>query len=147
GGGEWADCTAMVTEVCAPHKAATQIVAAWPSGPGAGELLHWLVVEVVAERPWPGDRDTALGPPDGITGKGDDAHPLAIPDPLGGDRLGGVAVQHRDQVRHRGEQPAMFESHQILVLQFQNDQPARVRPQALDPYRTAREPSDGPPLD
>src|SRR5512132_2391330 len=96
------------------------------SGPGAGELLHWLVVEVVAERPWPGERDTALGPPDGITGKGDHGHPLAVPDRLGGYRLGGLAVQYRDQVRHRGERPATLECHQVLVLQFQPDQPTRV---------------------
>src|SRR5262245_63718097 len=41
------------------------------SGPGTGELLNGLVVELVAERPRPGNVNAALGPPDGIAGEGD----------------------------------------------------------------------------
>src|SRR5215472_6094751 len=92
------------------------------SGAGTGELLHGQVVEVVAEGPRPGHRDPALGPPDRIAGESDHRHPLAVPDRLGEDRIGGLAVQHRDQIGHRGEHAPTFQRHQVLVLQLQPDQ-------------------------
>src|SRR2546429_4426635 len=75
------------------------------AGGGTGELLHGLVIEVVAERARPGDRDSLLGPPDRIAGEGDHGDPLPVPDPLGRDRVRGLAVQHREQGGHRGVAP------------------------------------------
>src|SRR5215471_14476140 len=117
------------------------------SGAGTGELLHGQVVEVVAEGPRPGHRDPALGPPDRIAGESDHRHPLAVPDRLGEDRVGGLAVQHRDQIGHRGEHTPTFQRHQVLVLQLQPDQPARVLPEALDHHAAADEPTGGVALD
>src|SRR5215475_2682149 len=117
------------------------------SGPGTGELLHGQVIEVVVERARPGHGDPALGPPDRITGKSDHRHPLAVPDHLGGDRVGGLAVQHRDQIGHRGEQAAAFQRHQVLVLHLQPDQSAAVLLQALDHHTAADEPAGGMALD
>src|SRR4029079_2164159 len=73
------------------------------SGGGTGELLHGQVVELVAERARPGDRDSRLVPPYGAAGEGDHRDPLAVGDPLGHDGVGRLAVQHADQVGHRGE--------------------------------------------
>src|SRR6185312_14040965 len=109
------------------------------SGAGTGEPLHGHVVEVVAERPRAGGRDAAVGPPDRVAGEGDHHHPLAVPDPFGGDRVRGLAVQHRDQVGHRGENPPPLQGDQVLVLQFQPDEAARVLAQALDYHRPADE--------
>src|SRR5215470_7767575 len=117
------------------------------SGAGTGELLHGQVIEVVVERPRPGHGDPALGPPDRITGKSDHRHPLAVPDHLGGDRFGGLAVQHRDEIGHRSEQTPAFQRHQVLVLHLQPDQPAVVLLQALDHHTAADEPAGGMPLD
>src|ERR1700761_5403453 len=117
------------------------------SGGGTGELLHGQVVELVAERARPGDRDSLPGPPDRIAGEGDHRDPLAVGDPLGPDRAGRLAVQHADQVGDRGEDPVAFQRHQVLVLQLQPDQAARVLGQALDEHRAGREPARGPPLD
>src|SRR6266568_4545950 len=66
-----------------------------------GKLLHWQVIEVVAERPRPGDGEPGLAPPDRVAAEGDDRDPLTVPDPLGHDGIGSLAVQHRDQVRDR----------------------------------------------
>src|SRR6516164_7140540 len=111
------------------------------SGAGTGELLHGLIVELVAERARPGHIDPALGPPDRIAGEGDQGDPLAVPDRLGEDRVGGLAVEHCDQVRHRREHTAAFQRHQVLVLQFQPDQPAHVLPEALNHHAAADEPT------
>src|SRR5215475_13293454 len=81
------------------------------SGGGTGELLHGQVVELVAERTRPGDRDPLLGPPDRVAAEGDHGDPLAVGDQLGRDRARRLAVQHRDQVRHRGEHLARSEEH------------------------------------
>src|SRR5262249_666533 len=117
------------------------------SGAGMGELLHGQVIEVVAERPRPGHGDPRLGPPDRIAGEGDHRPPLAVPQHLGGNRVGGLAVQHRDQVGHRGEHAPAFQRHQVLVLQLQPDQPACVLPEALDHHAAADEPAGSVPLD
>src|SRR2546421_4025479 len=117
------------------------------SGAGTGELLHRQVIEFVVERPRPSHGDPALGSPDRIAGESDHRHPLAVPDRLGADRVGGLAIQHRDQVRHRGEHAAAFQRHQVLVLQLQPDQPACVLPEALDHHAAAGEPTGGVPLD
>src|SRR4029079_12925029 len=117
------------------------------SGGGTGELLHGQVVELVAERARPGDRDSLPGPPDRVAAERDHGGPLAVGDPLGRDRAGRLAVQHRDQVRYRGEHMAALQRHQVLVLQLQPDQPARVPAQALDDDRAAGEPARRPALD
>src|SRR5215470_16345400 len=117
------------------------------SGTGIGELLHGQVIEVIAERPWPGHGDPALGPPDGIAGESNHRHPLAVPQHLAGDRIGGLAVHDRDQVGHRGAHAPAFQRHQVLVLQLQPDQPARVLVEALDHHAAADEPTGGMPLD
>src|SRR5262249_18275616 len=109
------------------------------SGGGTGQLLHGQVVELVAEGPRPGDRDPLLGSPYRVAGEGDHGDPLAVSDPLGHDRVGRLAVQHGDQVRHRGEYLAALQGHQVLVLQLQPDQAARVRAEALDHHRAAGE--------
>src|SRR6516225_6503111 len=101
------------------------------SGGGTGQLLHGQVVEVVAERARPGERDPLLGPPDRIAGEGDHRDPLAV-----GDQLG-----------DGGEHPAALERHQVLVLEFQPDQAALVRAEALDHHRAAGEPARRPALD
>src|SRR5262249_55482985 len=111
------------------------------SGAGTGELLHGQVIEFVVERPRPGHFDPAFGPPDRIAGEGDHRHPLAVPDRLGGDRVGRLAIQDRDQVGHRGEHAPTFQRHQVLVLQLQPDQPACVLPEALDDHAAAGEPA------
>src|SRR5438034_10883926 len=96
----------MVTEVCAPHKSPASgsrsrtmpRMRAWSffpgrrAGRGAGELLHWLLGEVVADRAWPCGRRGALGPPASCTGTGDHGDTLPVPDPLGGDRVAGLAA-------------------------------------------------------
>src|SRR6201986_1986312 len=46
------------------------------SGGGTGELLHGQVVELVAERARPGDRDSWLGQPDRVAGVGYHRGPL-----------------------------------------------------------------------
>src|SRR5499426_3914642 len=117
------------------------------SGTGMGELLHGQVIEVVAERPRPGHGDPALGPPDRIACESDHRHPLPVPQYLGGDRVGGLPVQHRDQVGHRGEHAPAFQRHQVLVLQLQPDQPAYVLPEALDHHAAPDEPTGRVPLD
>src|SRR5262249_47151962 len=111
------------------------------SGAGTGALLPGLVIEVVVERPRPGRREPALGPPNRIARESDHRHPLAVPERLGGDRVGGLAVQHRDQVGHRGEHAPAFQRYQVLVLQLQPDQPACVLPEALDHHAAADEPA------
>src|SRR5215475_14310609 len=117
------------------------------SGPGTGELLHWLVVEVVAEHARPGHGDPGPGPPDRIAGESDHRHPLPIPDRLGGDRVAGLAVQHRDQVGYRGQHTPALQRHQVLVLQLQPDQPARILTEALDHHAAVDEPTGRMPLD
>src|SRR5499433_1329491 len=117
------------------------------SGAGTGELLHGPVIEFVLERPRPGHGDPALGPPDRIACESDHRHPLPVPQYLGGDRVGGLPVQHRDQVGHRGEHAPAFQRHQVLVLQLQPDQPACVLPEALDHHAAADEPAGSVPLD
>src|SRR5580693_1005348 len=96
------------------------------SGAGTGALLYGQVVKVVAERAGAGDRDASLGPPHRVAGEGDHHYPLAVLDPFRRDRIGRLHVQHRDQVRHRGQHAAPFQCHQVLVLQFQPDEAARV---------------------
>src|ERR1022692_3956046 len=117
------------------------------SSSGTGKLLHGQVVEVVAECPGTRGLDPSLRPPDRVAAEGDHRDPLAVPDPLGHDRVGGLAVQHRDQVGNGGEHPALLERYQVLVLQFQPDQAAGVLAEALDQHRAADEPARGPPLD
>src|SRR6476646_11436787 len=51
------------------------------SGGGTGELLHGQVVELVAERARPGDRDSLPGPPDRIAAAGHAGDTLAVGDP------------------------------------------------------------------
>src|SRR5262249_6838994 len=116
------------------------------SGAGMGELLHGQVIEVVAERPRTGHGDPALGPPDRVAGEGDHRHPLAVPQHLGGNRVGGLAVQHRDQVGHRGEHAPAFQRHQVPGPPLQPTQPACVLPEALDHHAAADEPTGRVPL-
>src|SRR5258708_25024547 len=117
------------------------------SGAGTGELLHGPVVEVVAELPRAGQRDAGLGPPHRVAAEGDYNHPLAVLDPLGRNRIRGLGVQHRDQVRYRGQYPAPLQRDQVLVLQLQPDEAASVLAQALDHYRATDEATCGMPLD
>src|SRR5215467_7184315 len=117
------------------------------SGAGTGELLHWQVVEIVAKRPRSRDRDTRLGPPERIAAERDHRNALPVPDPFGWYGVGGLGVQHRDQVRDGGKHPAALEGDQVLVLQLQPDQLADVRAQALDDHRAPDEALGGAPLD
>ena len=80
-------------------------------------------------------RRPARGPPERMAGERDHRDPLAVPEHLGGDRVGGLAVQHRNQVGHRGEHAAAFQRDQVLVLQLQPDQPACVRARGPRPRR------------
>src|SRR6185437_5552926 len=114
---------------------------------GRGQFLDRHEVEVVSERPRACGRDPAFGPPDRVAAERDHHHPLAVTDPLGRDRVGGLAVQHRDQVGYRGEQPAALERDQVLILLFQPDKPSRVLGQALDDHRAARESAGHVPAD
>ena len=45
------------------------------------------------------------------------AHPLTVAQPLGGDRLGGLAVHHADQVGHDGHHLAVAAGDEVLVLE------------------------------
>src|SRR5215469_14174505 len=117
------------------------------SGAGTGKFLHGHVTEVVTEGPRPSDRDPRTGPPDRVTGKGDHRDPLPVGDPLGHDRIRRLAVQHRDQVRDGGEHPATFQRHEVLVLQFQPQQPAGIVTEALDHHAAPDEAARGTPFD
>src|SRR5215470_16139043 len=117
------------------------------SGAGTGELLDRQVLEVVTEGPRPGDLDPRLGPPDRVTGESDHRDPLPVADPLGRDRIRRLAVQHRDQVRHGGQHPAALERHEILVLQFQPEQPAQIVAKALDHHAAPDKAARRMPLD
>src|SRR5215467_4418528 len=113
------------------------------SGAGTGKLLHRQVVEVVTEGSRPGDLDPRRGPPDRVTGEGDHRDPLPVADPLGHDRIRRLAVQHRDQVGHAGQYPAALECHEVLILQFQPEQPAGIVAEALDHHTAPDEAARG----
>src|SRR5712691_583635 len=114
---------------------------------GTGKLLHWQVVEVIPERPRAGDGESRVAAPDRVAAEGDHRDPLAVPDPLGHDRVGGLAVQYRDQVRDRGQHPPPLQRDEVLVLQLQPDQAARVIAAALDQHGAADKSLRRPPLD
>src|SRR5207244_2245414 len=84
--------------------------------PDRMKLLHRDVVELVPEGPRAGDVQSALAPPDGVAGEGDHRHPLAVAEALGRDGLGGLGVDHRDDVGDHGQGPAALQGHQVLVL-------------------------------
>jgi alkyldihydroxyacetonephosphate synthase len=95
------------------------------------ELLDWHVLEVVAERPRPRDLDPARRPPDRVARERDDANALAVAEPLGGDRLGRLRVDDRDQIRHRGEHAVAFpgdETEIERVLEWCGDAGAAAIP-------------------
>ena len=115
---------------------------------GTGELLHRDVVEVVAERARPGRLPARAA----VRQTGSQRIAITVTrwpyrTRSVGDRLGGLAVQHRDQVGHGREHPALLEGHQVLVLHLEADQPARVIAQALDHDRAAHEALGRAPLD
>ncbi len=105
----------------------------------ADELLHRDVVEVVAERPRPGQREAGLRAPHRVAGERHDRHPLAVAEPLGVDRVAGLRVEHGDDVRHHRPRAAALERDQVLVLDLQLQQPAAVLLQPLDGRRAADE--------
>src|SRR5215471_7527043 len=116
------------------------------SSTGTGEILHGLVVEVVAERARAHDGDALVGPPDRVAGEGNHGNPLAVADPLGHDRVGGLAVEHADEVGDRGEDAAALQRDQVLVLQLEPGQAAGVVAEALDEHRAADEAAGRAPL-
>src|SRR5579875_1793060 len=101
------------------------------SSAGTGQFLHGHVVELVADRARPGDGKACRAAPHRVAPHGDDRDPLPVPHPLGGDRIGGLRVQHGDQVGNGGEHPALLERDQVLVLQLKAAQPACVIAEAL----------------
>ena len=58
------------------------------------------------------------GPPR-VAGDAEHGDPVAVPDPLGGDRFAGLGLQHADQVRRRDDHLALAPREQVLVLEVQ----------------------------
>src|SRR5262249_22093626 len=117
------------------------------SGPCTGKLLHRQVVEVVAERTGAGDGNALLGSPHPITRERDHRDPLPVADSLGRDGIGGLRIQHRDQVRHGREYLAALQCHEVFVLQFKPDEPPRVRAELVDDHAVPHPAAPGLPLD
>ena len=102
----------------------------------ARQLLHGDVVEVVAERPRPGQREPGRRAPHRVAGERHDRDPLAVPEPLGVDRVrrsraSSTVMRSGTIARTR----AVLEGDQVLVLDLQPQQPAAVPPSALDGRR------------
>src|SRR5581483_9740597 len=111
------------------------------------QLLHRLVVEVVAEHAWPRHRESAVAPPDRMAGECDHADALPVSEALGGDRCARLVVEHGDDVGDRGEDASLLERDEVLVLDLESQRAASVGAESLDERRPAGKPARRPPLD
>src|SRR5438093_6824046 len=112
----------------------------------ATELLHRNVVEVVPEGPRARELEAGGRSPDRIAREGDDRDPLAVPHALGLDRIAGLGVDHRDDVRDHRVHLLALQRDQVLVLDLQADRAASVLPETLDRHLPTDESLRGPAL-
>ena len=78
-----------------------------------------MCVHVVAEVARPHQGQALGGVPSLVGRSGDDPHTLPVPQPLGGDRLPGVVLEHDDQVGGGGEYHPVRLREKVLVLERQ----------------------------